>query len=44
LIRTKSLTDPTHIYTRGKAKWRCKNGLDEGIGQAIMTYYRRLNS
>jgi hypothetical protein len=44
LIRTKSLTDPTHIYTMGKAKWRCKNNLDEGIGQAIMTYYRQHNS
>ena len=44
LIRTKSLTDPTHIYTRGKAKWRCKNGLDEGIGQAIMAYYHQHNS
>lgn len=44
LIRSKSLTDPTRIYTKGKAKWRCKNGLDEGIGLAIMTYYRQLNS
>jgi Cellulase (glycosyl hydrolase family 5) len=44
LIKTKSLTDPTHILTKGKAKWRCKNNLDEGIGQAIMTYYRQHNT
>jgi len=43
LIRTKNLTQPTRIFNKGKAKWRCKNGLDEGIGQAIMAYYRQHN-
>lgn len=44
LIRTTNLDDPTHIYTKGKAKWRCANGLDEGIGTAIADWYRSKNT
>ncbi len=44
LIRTRDLTDPTHIYTRGPAKWRCASGLNEGIGLTLLTWYRRLNA
>jgi endoglucanase len=44
LIKTKNLDDPTHIYTKGRLKWRCVNSLDEGIGTAIHGWYRSRDS
>ena len=44
LIKTKNLDDPTHIYTKGRFKWRCVNSLDEGIGTAIRDWYRSRNN
>lgn len=39
LIESDSYTDPTHI----KADWNCTNGLDEGAGHQIMSWYQRQN-
>ncbi|HYK29809.1 MAG TPA: cellulase family glycosylhydrolase [Streptosporangiaceae bacterium] len=44
LIRTTNLSDPTHIYASGRGKWRCANGLDEGAGADLMSWFRRHNS
>lgn len=43
LIRSANLADPTHISTSGRGKWRCANGLDEGAGADLMTWFRRHN-
>jgi hypothetical protein len=43
LIRTTNLSDPTHIYASGRGKWRCRNGLDEGAGADLMSWFRRHN-
>ncbi len=43
LIRSTNLADPTHIYTSGRGRWRCANGLDEGIGTDLMTWFRHQN-
>jgi len=43
LIRSTNLADPTHIYTTGRGKWRCVNGLDEGIGTDLLTWFRHQN-
>jgi hypothetical protein len=40
LIRTANLDDPTSIVTSGHRKWRCKNGLDEGIGTTLLSEFR----
>jgi hypothetical protein len=40
LIRTTNLDDPTSIVTSGRRKWRCKNGLDEGIGAILLSEFR----
>ncbi len=44
LIKTKSLTDPTRIFTAGKAKWRCAGKLDEGAGSQLIAWFRNRNS
>ena len=44
LTKTKSLTDPTRIFTSGKAKWRCANNLDEGAGSELLAWFRNRNS
>lgn len=44
LIKTKDLTDPTRIFTKGKTKWRCAGNLDEGVGTEILHWYRERNS
>ncbi len=44
LIKTKSLTDPTRIFTAGKAKWRCAGNLDEGAGSDLLAWFRNRNS
>jgi hypothetical protein len=41
LIQTANLDDPTHIYASGSRKWRCKNGLDEGVGTAVLADFRK---
>jgi hypothetical protein len=43
LIRTKNLADPTHINTSGRRKWRCVDGLDEGAGADLMSWFRHHN-
>jgi hypothetical protein len=40
LIRTRNLDDPSRIVTAGSRKWRCKNGLDEGIGTMLLGEFR----
>ncbi|HWF80337.1 MAG TPA: cellulase family glycosylhydrolase [Streptosporangiaceae bacterium] len=44
LIRTANLADPTRINTSGRRKWRCANGLDEGVGADLMNWFRHQNS
>jgi Cellulase (glycosyl hydrolase family 5) len=44
LIRTTNLADPTHIDTAGRRTWHCANGLDEGAGADLMSWFRRQNS
>lgn len=43
LIRTKNLADPTRIDPSGRGKWRCVNGLDEGAGADLMSWFRHQN-
>ena len=40
LIRTANLDDPTRIVTSGRRKWRCRNGLDQGIGTILLSEFR----
>ncbi|HET9895854.1 MAG TPA: cellulase family glycosylhydrolase [Streptosporangiaceae bacterium] len=44
LIKTRNLTDPTRIFTSGKAKWRCAGNLDEGAGSELLAWFRNRNS
>lgn len=43
LIRSADLADPTRIVTSGRGRWRCANGLDEGIGTDLLSWFRRHN-
>jgi hypothetical protein len=43
LIQSDNLADPTTIDTSGPKKWRCANGLDEGAGSLLMSWYKRQN-
>jgi hypothetical protein len=43
LIRTTKLTDPTRIVTSGRSVWRCANGLDEGAGADLLSWFRQHN-
>ena len=43
LIRTTKLTDPTRIVTSGRGRWRCTNGLDEGAGADLLSWFRQRN-
>jgi hypothetical protein len=40
LTGSSSRSDPTHIWT---SSWSCVNGLDQGAGYQVMTWYERQN-